>query len=304
MDLSIVIVNWNTREMLRQCLESGYAHPPSCDFEVWVVDNASTDGSQAMVSEQFPQARLFENQENAGFASANNVAIRQATGRYILLLNSDTIVKPGALEALVRFMDEHGEAGACGARLLNPDGSLQYSCYLRPTLWKEFLRMFHLGGLRGDGCYHMSSWDLDRAKEVDVIQGAALMLRMEALEQVGLFDENFFMYSEDFDLCYRIQKASWRLYWVPWSEVVHFGGQSTKLVATEMFLHLYQSKLLFMRKHYGRFVANAYKCILLFSALFRLLLAPLSFIERPLARQQHQALSYHYRRLITALPGM
>ncbi len=304
MDLSIVIVNWNTRAMLRQCLESIYANPPCGVFEVWVVDNASTDDSQAMVKEHFSQARLVENAQNVGFARANNLAIRQVHGRYVLLLNSDTIVKPGALESLVRFMDARDEAGACGSRLLNPDGTLQYSCYLKPTLWREFLRLFHLGSLRGDGSYPMANWPLDQAQEVDILQGAVMMLRRETLEQVGLLDEDFFMYSEDFDLCSRIQKENWKLYWVPWSEVIHFGGQSTKLVATDMFLHLYQSKLMFMRKHYGRSVANAYKFVLLVSALSRILLAPISLIEHPQARQRHQALSAYYRRLITSLPGM
>ncbi len=304
MDLSIVIVNWNTLELLKGCLNSIYTYPPSGEFEVWVVDNASQDGSSAMVEECFPQVSLINNPRNAGFAYANNLAIRQASGRYVLLLNPDTLVKPGALEALVRFMDEHPEAGASGARLLNPDGSLQVSCYVRPNLTNEFLRMFHLDGLFPHTHYRMSTWALDQPREVDVIQGACLMLRREALEQVGLLDDEFFMYSEDYDLCYRIQKRNWRLYWVPWSEVIHFGGQSTKQVASEMFLRLYQSKLLWMRKHYGGTAAAQYKCILVFSALFRILLTPFTWVEQPQTRRRHQSLSENYRRLLAALPYM
>ncbi len=304
MDLSIVIVNWNTRELLKGCLNSVYAHPPVCAFEIWVIDNASGDGSSAMVQEVFTQVRMINNPVNSGFAYANNLAIRQATGQYVLMLNSDTIAKPGALQALVQFMDEHPEAGACGSRVINPDGTLQVSCYVHPTLQNELLRMFHLDGISPTTRYRMPEWKTDEPRVVEVIQGACLMLRKSVLEQVGLLDENFFMYSEDYDLCYRIRKGNWRLFWVPWSEVIHYGGQSTRQVAADMFLQLYRSKLLCMRKHYGAFAANLYKCILLSSALSRLFLTPLTWLERPQTRQRHQSLSENYRRLLTALPNM
>jgi GT2 family glycosyltransferase len=304
MDLSIIIVNWNTRELLRQCLGSVYAHPPCGEYEIWVVDNASKDGSSEMVQELYPQVRLLNNPVNSGFAYANNLALRQAAGKYALLLNADTLVKPNALEALVRFMDDHPESGAAGSRLLNSDGTLQVSCYIEPTLKNEFLRMFHLNGLVSGSSYRMSTWEVEKAREVDILQGASLMLRSKTLEHVGLLDEDFFMYSEDYDLCHRIKKAGWRLYWVPWSEVIHFGGQSTRQVAAEMFLRLYQSKLLCMRKHYGAPAAVAYKSILLFSALFRLSVSPLAWLERPQDRQRHRSLSENYLRLLTALPSM
>ena len=304
MNLSIIIVNWNTREMLSECLKSIYARPPSGEFEVWVVDNASADGSSAMVRERYPQVKLIENPSNSGFAYANNLALRQASGRYLLLLNSDTFVKPNALEALRQFMEDHPEAGACGSRLLNPDGSLQVSCYVHPTLKNEFLRMFHLDGIFPQSRYRMNEWATDQAREVEVIQGACLLLRRESLEQVGLLDEQFFMYSEDYDLCYRLRKGNWKLYWVPWSEVVHFGGQSTKQVAAEMFLHLYRSKMICMRKHYGRLAAILYKLILIFSAVFRLIVTPLTWLERAQVRQQHQVLAENYCRLLMALPTM
>jgi hypothetical protein len=304
MKLSIVIVNWNTCELLKQCLASVYANPPSVEYDIWVVDNASKDGSSEMVQECFPQVRLVNNGFNAGFAYANNLALRQAEGEYALLLNSDTIVKPNALQAMVQFMDDHSEAGAVGSRVLNPDGSLQVSCYIEPTLKNEFLRMFHLEGLFPGSSYKMTTWELEKAREVDILQGACLMLRGKTLEEVGLLDEDFFMYSEDYDLCTRIQKARWRLYWVPWAEIIHFGGQSTRQVATEMFVRLYQSKLLCMRKHYGGPAAAVYKFILMLSALSRLSVTPLSWLERPQERQRHRSLSENYRRLLTALPNM
>jgi GT2 family glycosyltransferase len=304
MKLSIIIVNWNTRELLKQCLTSVYANLPSGAYEVWVVDNASKDGSSEMVRGHFPQVKLVNNAVNSGFAYANNLALRQAAGEYALLLNSDTIVKPNTLEALVRFMDEHPEAGAVGSRLLNPDGSLQVSCYVQPTLKNEFLRMLHLDGVVPGSRYKMSTWEVEKAREVDIVQGASLVLRSQTLEEVGLLDEDFFMYSEDYDLCYRIKKAGWRLYWVPWSEVIHFGGQSTRQVAADMFLRLYQSKLLCMRKHYGAPAAAAYKSILLISALFRLSVTPLAWLVPPQERQRHRFLSENYRRLLLALPNM
>lgn len=304
MRLSIIIVSWNTVDLLAQCLESIYANPPDGEFEVWVVDNASTDSSVPMVGRQFPQVKLLANDTNLGFAGANNQAIRQSTGDFVLLLNPDTEVKPGALDTLVRFMEAHPQVGAAGSRLLNPDQTLQASCYPVPTLSRELWRLFHLDTIRPYGCYRMADWDLNRPRAVEVVQGAALILRRAALDQIGLMDEEYFMYSEELDLCYRLQKGGWPLYWVPQSKIVHYGGQSTKQVATEMFLCLYQSKLIFMRKHQGWLAAQGYKLILLAAAVARLSLSPLAWLEQPARRQRHLALASHYQRLIMALPKM
>jgi len=273
-------------------------------YEVLVVDNASTDGSVEMARERFPQVRLMANPRNVGFATANNQAIRQSMGRYVLLLNPDTEVRPGAVEALVDFMEKNPLAGAAGARLLNPDGSLQYSCSPRPTLWREFLRLFHLPGVRPDGYYEMGDWDLSSPHKVDVLLGACLMLRREALVQVGLLDEGFFMYSEEVDLCLRLQQAGWGLYWVPESQVVHYGGQSTRQAAAEMFLMLYGNKVRFFRKHYGPLKANIYKLVLATAALARLGGASLSSLIQTAAQKQNHTLASNYRRLLAALPGM
>ncbi len=302
--LSIIIVNWNTRDLLGQCLDSIYAPLPDDKFEVWVVDNASSDGSTQVVHERFPQVRLIENRENVGFARANNQAVRESMGRYVLLLNPDTEVKPGALETLVRFMDDHPEAGAAGARLINPDSTLQSSCHPAPTLFGEFWRLFHLDALWPYACYNMARWDLAMPREVDVVQGACMILRREALDQVGLLDEDYFIYSEEVDLCHRLRRHGWKVYWVPQAVVVHHGGQSTQQVAAEMFLRLYQGKVLYFRKHHGCLVAQVYKLILLAAALGRLLVSPLAWLERPRRRQQHLMLAGHYRRLMRALPGL
>ena len=239
MKLSIIIVSWNTVDLLAQCLESIYAYPPDGEFEVLVVDNASTDNSVQLVGEQFPQVKLFENKVNVGFAGANNQAIQQSLGSYVLLLNPDTEVKASALEDLLQFMDRHPQAGAVGARILNPDETLQTSCYPTPTLLREFWRLFHLDVFWPYGSYHMADWNLQKSREVDILLGACLLLRRTVLDQIGLMDESYFIYSEEVDLCYRVQQAGWHLYWVPQAQVIHYGGQSTQQVAAEMFMRLY-----------------------------------------------------------------
>jgi GT2 family glycosyltransferase len=302
--LSIIIVSWNIRKLLENCLSSILAHPPTSPFEIWVVDNASTDESPRMVREKFPQVHLVENRENLGFARANNQAIQQCTGKYILLLNPDTLVTSGALQALVDFLDKNPEAGATGARILNPDGSLQISSHPRPTLSRELWRLFHLDSLAPYAEYPLTKWGTKQAQEVDVLMGACLLVRKKVLDQVGFLDEDYFIYTEEVDLCYRIQRAGWRLFWVPQAEVVHFGGQSTQQVPTEMFLNLYHGKIKYFRKHYGWQAAQIYKSILRVAALSRLLVAPFVIFENSPRRQKHLTLVDRYWRLVLALPGM
>lgn len=318
--LSIVIVNWNTHDLLAQCLESLVASPDlqisgllnqpetrhhsPVTIKVLVVDNASTDGSAAMIRARFPWVRLVENRENVGFARANNQAIRESEGHYVLLLNPDTEVKSGALETLVRFADAHPQVGAVGPRLVNPDGTLQSSCHPTPTLAGEVWRLFHLDVLWPYARYQMSAWDLDNPRRVDVIQGACLLLRRAALDQIGFLDEDYFMYSEEVDLCHRLKRAGWSLYWVPEAQVVHYGGRSTQQVAAEMFLQLYQSKLLYFRKHHGWLAAQVYKVILAAAALGRLSLSPLAWLGQFPQRERHLILAGQYLRLLKALPEL
>lgn len=300
MKLSVVIVSWNTADILRQCLESVFAHPPAAPFDVWLVDNASTDGTIAMVQELFPQVKLLTNAQNVGFATANNQAIRQASGDYILLLNPDTLVYAGALQTLVHFLDTHPQTGACGARLLNADGSLQHSCYPTPTLGRELLRMFHLDGRVR---YHMNQWPTDQPRQVEALLGACILVRRPLIEALGLMDEAYFMYSEEIDLCYRIARAGWQLHWVPQAQIVHLGGQSTRQVKTDMFLRLYQGKLQYMRKHYGRGQTAVYKLVLGAAALPRIILAPLAALAKPANRDEYHALAGRYWQLLKQLPS-
>lgn len=302
--LSIVIVSWNTSDLLAACLNSVYAFQPSESFEVWVVDNDSKDNSVQMVRDCFPQVVLIENENNVGFAQANNQAIDLCRGEYVLLLNPDTEVKANALDALVTFLDETPQAGGAGSRLLNPDGSLQRSCHPAPTLKREFWRLFHMDTFRPYGVYDIYSWDTNLSREVDVLQGASLLVRKEILDTIGFLDGDYFMYSEEVDLCFRIQQAGWKLYWVPISEVIHYGGQSTKQVATEMFMQLYLGKLKYFRKHYGRFAGLIYKLILVLAAIARIIFTPIYSLIKPAYRKRIFRLAGQYQRLLVALPRM
>ncbi len=307
MDLTIIIVNWNTKDLLHRCLETVQANiqsAPSALMETIVVDNASQDGSAQMVRKYFPRVHLIENQENRGFACGNNRAIRESRGRYILLLNPDTEVLDNALRVLLDYIDSHPQVGGVGARILNPDGSLQPSCNPFPTLRREWWRLFHLDALHLYSTYDMPRWDVEVTQPVDTLLGACLLIRREALEAVGLLDEEYFMYSEEVDLCYRLKSAGWPLYWVPQARVIHYGGQSTKQVAAEMFLQLYRGKLLYFRKNHGSIFAQLYKIILLGASLPRLTLPWVGLFGRDRQRAQSLTLIRNYWQLLLNIPKM
>jgi len=291
-------------DLLAGCVESLFNDPAAPVLEIFVVDNASTDGTVPMLHERYPQVHVIECQGNIGFASANNLGIRSSAGEYLLLLNPDTEVKPGAVAALLEFLVSNPDAGAVGPRILNPDGSLQHSCSPVPTLQREFRRLYHLPGIRHDGNYEMQNWDQDKPHPTEILLGACIMLPRRALVQVGLMDEDYFMYTEETDLCYRLKRAGWRLFWLPGAQVVHFGGQSTKQAAREMFLRLYQSKTLFFRKHYGAFAAFVYKLLLLSVSLSRVLLTPIAWFQPTVKRQKSLSQARNYLSLLSALPGM
>jgi GT2 family glycosyltransferase len=314
--VSIVIVSWNTRELLARCLASLDAQPFDVHgsamqgdqtrppAEVIVVDNASGDGSVDLVRRRFRWVRLIANPANVGFAVACNQAMRIATGRYVVLLNPDAEVEPDALTALVAFMEAHPKAGAAGPMLIDAGGAAQTSCSPAPTLGRELWRLFHLDAAWPRASYRMHAWPTDRAREVDVAQGACLILRRSALDRVGLLDERFFIYSEEVDLCQRLRRQGWKVYWVPGARVLHHGGQSTRQVAAAMFLRLYQAKVLYFRKHGGTPAARTYKLIVSAAALGRLLVTPLAWLEPLSRRERHLILAGYYVRLLRALPGM
>ena len=309
-DLSIVIVSWNTCRLLDECLDSVRQElalqrkKMNLRAEVFVVDNGSTDGSVEMVHSRYPEVALIANSHNPGFAGANNQALVAARGRYSLLLNPDTVVLPDGFGALVRFMDDHPHAGAAGSRLLNADRTLQPSCSPAPTLARELWRMFHIDWLYPYGEYDMRRWPLTEPRPVDSVQGAAMLVRRSTQDQVGLLDAGYFMYSEEVDWCTRIKRAGWEIYWVPSSQIVHYGGQSARQVADAMFLQLYRGKIQYFHKHWGRLATGAYKLVLGLATLARLALTPLIWLEPASRRQRHLVLARQYGLLLRALPGM
>ncbi|GAK55729.1 glycosyl transferase family 2 [Candidatus Vecturithrix granuli] len=258
-DVSVVIVNWNTCELLENCLKALIAYTSSkTTYEIIVVDNGSTDGSPEMIEQHFPAVALIRNQNNLGFAKANNQAIAVSTGRYILLLNSDTELNSDALTAMVHFMDAHPSAGICGAKLLNADGTRQYSCDLFPrtpyVMLRDKIRDTVQRHPENSWQNRMAAWDFDRNFAVDYLIGAVLLIRRETLEQIGLLDEHFFMYAEDIDWCYRAHLKGWQTYYLGTVSIYHYNrGSSDKSAKLSTRLQALRRKSLlqFYRKHYG-----------------------------------------------------
>jgi N-acetylglucosaminyl-diphospho-decaprenol L-rhamnosyltransferase len=247
LELSVIVVNWNTREYLRGCLNSVQNALAGIDGEITVVDNGSTDGSAAMVRSEFPAVTLIENWENVGFARANNQGIAISRGPCILLLNSDTDVPGTALSGLMAFMDKHTDAGAVGPKLVMPAGAPQpYGFGGDPTVF--YLLKRGLSRLVFHRCLH--DWSTALTRQVDWVSGACLMLRREVLDQSGPLDEKIFMYFEDVDLCLRIRQSRWKVYHYPHVEVVHYGGRSLRQNPAAR-PEYYRSLSYFYRKHYG-----------------------------------------------------
>jgi GT2 family glycosyltransferase len=315
-DLSILIVNWNTRDLVTQCLQSlsDTANQIEEDSressvlvygpyraEVIVVDNASTDSSASTVCEHFTWARLIKNAHNAGFAPANNQAFLCSTGRYVLLLNSDTIAHAGAIEALVEFMDARQRCGAGGAQLLNFDGSLQPSCHPMLTPWREFWRLVFLERVWRLATYDMSKWNTAIPRQVETLKGACLIVRRAALEAGELLlDERYFMYTEEVDLCYRLIQRGWELYWIPAAHVTHLGEASSRQAYNAMYVQLYRSKVHFYRKFGGEPRARLFKRLVATAYLPRFAIARIASLGKPAFAARTDTFS----QLLSELPKM
>jgi hypothetical protein len=261
--LSICMVNWNTRDHLRECLQSIATYPPGRPHEIIVVDNASSDGSADMLARDFPQARLIANTKNEQYARANNQAIRASSGDMILLLNSDVRMLEGTIDRLLAFMDDNPAAGACAPKLIYPDGRLQRSVRSFPTPGALLADLVGLARLfpRSEtlGCYRLTFWDYDSVREVDQPMASAFVIRRRALLQVGLFDEQFPLFFNDVDLCYRLRKAAWRIYFVPHARAIHHVGASTSQAWRQALRMSQEGLLRFYRKHYrGELSCPAY----------------------------------------------
>lgn len=251
MDLSIIIVSYNTREILRECLASVHAGSGSLDVEVFVVDNASADGSADMVARDFPGVHLIRNPDNRGFAAANNQALVQASGRHLLLLNADTVVLGDVLTEASRYLDMHRRVGVFGCRVLNTDRTMQPTCFGYPSLVCLGLLATGLQRLPWLGWHRMHGWARDTERDVEVVSGCALWVRREVAEQVGLLDEQFFFYAEETDWCRRIAEAGWTVRFAPVGEIVHYGGASSVQLNDRRGLMLAEALVRLHRKHGG-----------------------------------------------------
>ena len=256
MELSIIIVNYNVRQFLENALTSIFRALEGIEGEVFVVDNASDDGSAEMVRSKFPAVRLIENSGNLGFARANNQALREAAGRYLLLINPDTIVQEDTFRVMMRFFEETPEAGLAGCRILNPDGTFQLPCRRSfPTPWVAFTRISGLAALfpssRLFGRYTLTYLSQNETYPVDAVSGSFMMLRRGVYAKVGGLDESFFMYGEDLDWCFRVGQAGFRVYYVHATKIVHFKGESTRRSDIDEIRHFYGAMRLFVRKHFS-----------------------------------------------------
>ena len=248
-----VVINRNTRDLLIECLESLADQDIAGGISVWVVDNGSSDGSPAEVLRHFSEANLIWNDRNAGYAKACNQGIKNSIEPYIIIMNSDTVLSPGTASTLVAFLEQNPEVGVAAPRILNPDGSIQYSVRDFPGLKTAFMHAF-AGLIRSDNPYSASykktAWDHDSKAEVDWVSGACMALRRKAVEEVGGFDEGYFMYVEDVDLCWRMREAGWRVVYLPGGDVLHHVGMSSRAATTRMLFHHHRSMLRFHRKTY------------------------------------------------------
>jgi GT2 family glycosyltransferase len=256
-DLSVVIANRDTKALLAQCLESIRGLPDAVRVEVIVVDNGSTDGSPEMVADLYPHVHLIRNPTNTGFAIANNQGLALARGRYLMLLNSDTVVRPCALDRLVRFLDEHPEVGACGPTLRYPSGDVQRSCFSFESPWRHLCDMLAVGRIFPRSRLFANQqfrFDHRHTAAVDWLIGAALVVRREALDRVGPLDERFRIHCNDSDWCYRIRRAGYEVYFVHDAEIVHHSGVTLRQesLREDIEAELVRNLLAYHRKHYGR----------------------------------------------------
>ncbi|MCE1200569.1 MAG: glycosyltransferase family 2 protein [Bacteroidia bacterium] len=281
MKLSIVIVNYNVEFFLEQCLLSVRRAMQGIDGEVFVVDNNSVDGSLRMIRSKFPEVKLIANSENTGFSKANNQAIRESVGEYVLLLNPDTVVEDDTFQKVISFMDEHPEAGGLGVKMLDGQGKfLPESKRGLPTPMTAFYKIFGLSALfprsRRFGRYHLSYLDPDQVHEVEILAGAFMLLRRSVLDKTGLLDETFFMYGEDIDLSYRIIKAGFKNYYYPLTRIIHYKGESTKKSSVNYVFVFYNAMIIFARKHFSQQRARSFGMLIHMAIYFRASIALLS----------------------------
>jgi len=311
-DLTVIIVNWNAEELLGKCLESVFISGKQLSMEVVLVDNNSTDGSVRFVREHFPKVRIIENPDNRGFAAANNQAAERSTGKYLLLLNPDTEVLPGALPALVDYADANPGIGVLGPRLINADGTLQRSCWRRfPDLVTAFVDAFYLWKLPYSPMAKFSEYgpdELSSPRQVAHLLGACLLIRREAWDEVGPLDEDYFLFLEETDWCMRAHHAGWQIVYYPDAGVIHYGQHSAGQIPGEALPHFYRSYCRFYRKAHpmesGRIILL--KSIIILAVIIRIglwMFRVLLNVLNPKQRQHAMNMIEGYMRVLRELPS-
>src|SRR6056297_3201334 len=276
--LSVIIVNYNVKHFLEQCLISVYKALDTIPSEVFVVDNNSVDGSCTLVKERFPKAKRIENKKNYGFSYANNQAIKKANGEYILLLNPDTVVEEDTFSKSIHFMDTHPDAGGLSVKMIDGKGRfLPESKRALPTPAVAFYKIFGLSKLfpksKIFARYHLGHLKNDEMNEIEILPGAFMFLRKKALEKAGLLDETFFMYGEDIDLSYRITKAGFKNFYFPETTIIHYKGESTKKGSLNYVFVFYQAMIIFAQKHFSGGKVSIFSLIIHLAIYFRAFLS-------------------------------
>jgi len=287
-DISIVIVSWNGKEYLRQCLESIPSKASRYTIETIVVDNASTDGAPELVETMFPQVKLIRNADNYGFAKANNIGIRESKGRYICLVNSDVVILDDCIDRLLEYMESHPKIGILGPQILDKNKNIQRSCMGFPTIWNTFCRALALDTImprtRLFGGYLMTYWSHNTIQEVDVINGCFWMMQRESINRVGLLDERFFIYSEDKDWCKRFWEAGWKVVYYPEAKALHFGGASSSNQPIRFYLEMQHANLQYWKKHRSQIAQVVYLILTGLNQMMRLSGEIILYIIKPSRR--------------------
>lgn len=288
-DISVIIVSWNAKTYLLDCLQSIFSETISHQIEIIVVDNLSTDGSSKEVKINFPNVKLIQNNSNMGFAAANNIGIKCSTGRYLCLVNSDIKILDRCLDRMCDYMDKNPSAGMLGPKILNRDMSQQKSCRQFPTLWNNFSPAIGLDKIFPNLNIFSGEQILiagDDVHNVDVLSGCLMMVRRNALDEVGLFDEIFFIYSEDVDWCKRFWDMNWKVIFYPHAKAIHYGGGSSTNEPVRFSVEQLKAKLQYWRKHYNLLVVTNLILIVFFHQSIRIAIRAFLFFFMPRQRKE------------------
>ena len=284
-DVSIVVVTWNAKLYVLECLESLYAHPSSRATEIIVVDNDSSDGTPEAVRAEFPRVKVIQNRTNMGFANGNNIGMATAKGRYLCLVNSDVAVPAGCIDTMLNYLEEHPRVGLLGPRMLAPDGSTGLSVKNFPTVWNTFCCALGLHSLfpnsRVLGGFEPRSFPYSNTSDVEVVSGWFWVVRREAIAEVGGLDERFFMYGEDIDWCRRFREAGWRVVYCAAAEALHYGAASSSRTPARFYVEMYRANLQYFRKHHAKAWVLAYQSVICLHQAVRVTSYALLFCLNP-----------------------